>query len=682
MHLTRFTVIFIEHLTIPSSYNLPFTLSLAQPYWLVALVFLPLISIAASIAARRQNSRWSKLVSSRLRGHLIRGGSPVPRLASFAILLISIGLMIIGMARPRGDGGTQTEKSVGRNILLALDLSRSMRVEDVQPDRLSLAKLVIFELIESMPSDRIGLIGFAGEPYLYAPLTIDHSAVLETVDQMDENWPTVGGSSLGSAIRLGIETLKKTGQNNNAMVILTDGEMHKGDLEQMITEAREAGVFLITIGVGTDDGGYVPSSNVAGQRMLDNNGNPILSRLNTKSLMQLANETDGTFALAGSGSDIPNMIQAATTGLNAFEIEGRERKVYIEYYQWLVLPTILLLMISLIVGTRWRGLPAPTTIGILAILLCNPKSLAQTPTKLNDLAPQKRELDRFSMLAEKALLDGRRARYRLGEAGAAYHLKLWDRASLAYSQALRTGNAEVCVAAHHGLGNTLFQKGWRNFIDEDYTADLEFPASLERFEQAVRAKLALLKAQPISEQNAETETYEDIRRTILDWSDSVRHYQSVLMLQPEHQGAIQNMELAITYLRKLQEILIDDEQQTQDSMPPEPQPNQQDGNGQDSESEQPGDQDPNRNGENGEDPEKNPGGDPSDQSEPNRDGDQNQPPSEGEQKNEGEADPGAEIQPGETPEEHARRRLRESADSEKGPMTPGQIHFRKPDKDW
>ena len=115
--------------------------------------------------------------------------------------------------------------------MIALDISKSMRVSDVKPDRLTQAKIVIYELLEAMPNERIGFIGFAGTPYVYAPLTIDHSAVREIVDQIDEKWAPLGGSDLAAAVHLATETLKKTGQKNNALVIISDGEKHEGDLD-------------------------------------------------------------------------------------------------------------------------------------------------------------------------------------------------------------------------------------------------------------------------------------------------------------------------------------------------------------------------------------------------------------------------------------------------------------------
>src|SRR5690606_15930540 len=104
-------------------------------------------------------------------------------------------------------------------------------------------------------------------PYLYAPLTVDHPAVRETVEQIDENWAPVGGSDLASAVRLATETLRETGQKNNALVILSDGEEHEGDIDAMLAEAARSGVYIFAIGVGTPEGGIVPGRDREGTPM-------------------------------------------------------------------------------------------------------------------------------------------------------------------------------------------------------------------------------------------------------------------------------------------------------------------------------------------------------------------------------------------------------------------------------
>lgn len=177
-------------------------MSFAQPGWLAMLILIPLLGIGALMASRMRKLQWDAFVAPRLRGALLKRGGSLPRWLALSFLLLACSALIISLARPQGDAGVRTEKTMGRNVLIALDLSRSMRVTDVKPDRLAQAKVVIYELLEAFPNDRIGLIGFAGNSYLYAPLTIDHTAVRETVEQIDENWAPLGGSDLASAIHL------------------------------------------------------------------------------------------------------------------------------------------------------------------------------------------------------------------------------------------------------------------------------------------------------------------------------------------------------------------------------------------------------------------------------------------------------------------------------------------------
>lgn len=658
-------------------------MSLAHPYWLIALITLPLLLIAVVVISRGHSKKWALLIAGRLRSTLVRNSNPVARWLSISFLMAATALIICAMARPRGDGGLKAETAMGRNLLLTLDLSRSMRVDDVKPDRLSLAKLVIYELLESVPNDRIGLVGFAGEPYLYAPLTIDHSAVRETVEQMQDDWPTHGGSDLGAAIDLSVEILEKTGHKNNAMILITDGEMHQGDLEEMIKLARAYGVYIITIGVGTEDGGYVPNSDFPNNRMLDREGKPVISRLRADSLRELASKTNGSFALAGSGADIPAMVKSAIAGLEAFEVEGRERRVYIEFYQWLVLPAIVLLIASLVAGTRWRGVSPAGALAILTLTFSLPQLQAQQvePNSVSNA------MERHTQMAEKALLNSNRTRFRLGEATAAYRLENWDRASFAFSQALQCKQDKVRIAAHHGLGNTLFQKGWLRFVDTPYTAEINSMTSMERFKAAVLERLEALREVPAEDGNQPNFSYEDIRSTILDWADAVRHFQSVLDLESEHQGAIQNKEVTIAYLRKLQELLKENEQQTQESMP-ESSPQPQSGDGQPDPDGEPGEEgdDPNDENQQGNNPQQSQEGEPNGnqgERDPNAKSNPNNPDQDPGKRPEGNTDePALDMKPGETPEDRARRILKDSADSEKGPLTPGRIEFRKPDKDW
>ena len=199
-----------------------------QPAWLILLVLLPLLGVGAVVIAQLRRKQWSAFVAPRLRAVLLKRGSPLPRWFALLFLLAACAAIIIALARPQGDAGTRTEKSLGRNVLVALDLSRSMRVRDVKPDRLSQAKMVIYELLDSMPNERVGLIGFAGSPI---SMRLSPSITAPSARRSSRSMkpgPPLGGSDLAAAIHLAIDTLKKTGQKNNALVILSDGEETRG----------------------------------------------------------------------------------------------------------------------------------------------------------------------------------------------------------------------------------------------------------------------------------------------------------------------------------------------------------------------------------------------------------------------------------------------------------------------
>jgi len=651
-----------------------------QPAWLILLVLLPLLGVGAILTARLRRRQWSAFTAPRLRSSLLRRGSPLPRWFALFFLLAGCGALIIALARPQGDAGTRTEKALGRNVIVALDLSRSMRVADVKPDRLSQAKMVIYELLEAMPNERIGLIGFAGNSFLYAPLTVDHNAVRETVEQIDETWAPLGGSDLAGAIKLAVDTFKKTGQKNNALVIISDGEeTTKGKLDNMIHEAAQSGVYILAIGVGTADGDYVPNKDFADKLMYDRSGNPVISRLQPDVMRKLAAETKGRYAVAGSGMDIPAMVKASIKDLDAFEVEGRERRVSIEFYQWLVLPAVVFLMGSILAGTRWKGVnPAP--LAALVFLTPTP-SRADEVSAARDALVQKHHTEArnaYRKLAETTRLGERKARFRLGEATAAYRGGDFRQARTAYSRALLSEEPEVLANAHTGMGNTLFQLGWRGLSEEAYPGDAAHAPDLEKFDALAKEALAKLNEgnDESGDPSAATKKFESL---ITDWTDAVRHYDSSLAINPSNEAAKHNRKLTMTYLKRLRELMQEEKEETEQSMP-QPQPQPQEGKPQEGDGE-PKEKKP---GDKGEDDPKQPG-------DQGKDEDKNQKGSGGEQEKKDEKSGGEKKdkdskkdgkRPDETPEEEARRILKENADTEKGPLTPGRREFRPAEKDW
>jgi len=655
-------------------------MNLAQPAWLIVLLLLPLLAVGAVLLARLRRRQWQDFVAPRLRSALLKRGSSLPRWFALLFLLGSVAALVGAMSRPQGDAGTKTEKSLGRNVLIALDLSRSMRVTDIRPDRLSQAKVIIYEMLEAMPNERVGLIGFAGSAYLYAPLTIDHGAIRETVEQIDETWAPLGGSDLAAAIRLAIQTLKETGQKNNALVILSDGEELDGDIDAMLTEAEASGVYIFAIAIGTDDGGFVPHPDYPNGQLLDSAGKPVLSRVQADVMRKLAAETGGRFAAAGTGMNAPAMVKAAIQDLDSFELEGRERRISVEFYQWLVLPGILFLMASILAGTRWRGMG---TTAIIAFCFFFPTQAdaasANDAKKLLDEKQYKQARDAYRSLAENSNIPQRSARYRLGQGISAYRAGDFRGARSAYSYALLSSHPEVGANAHIGMGNSLFQLGWQGLSGEDaYPVEPGEIPDLDRFDELVKERLArMLEAE--EPEKGETDGYARFRAIIINWTDAIRHYDSALKNFPNDPTAHQNRKTTLVYLKRLRELLEQEEKETQEAMPEpqagegEPQPGQEPGEGED-----PGEEP----GENGQEPGENEGDEPSDEpGENGQDGEENED-GKGDEGDETEDGKSGDKNPNESPEERARRILSENADTETGPLSPGRREFRNPEKDW
>jgi Ca-activated chloride channel family protein len=647
-------------------------LNLAHPAWLFALTLPLVLAVLAVVIARLRRSQWQAFAADRLRPILIKRRSPITRWISFSLLLLACISLVIALTRPHEKAGTREEKILSRNVLIALDLSRSMRVQDVKPDRLSRAKIAIYELLEELPNERVGIIGFAGSSYVYAPLTVDHAAVRQTVEQIDENWATLGGSNLKEALELAIDTLKKTGQKQNALVIFSDGEKHDDSLDDIASEAKLAGVNILAIGIGTENGDYVPNADFPSNRMVDETGQPVISRLQPEVLRNLAEATNGKYAAAGSGDDIASLVKNSIKELDAIEMDGRQREISIEYYQWFLLPAIAFLFATIIIGTRWRGVGK--VIAAIAIFLMPDPSQADDAKDAARFLSEKNfsaASQTYRKLAKETRSSNLRSRYHLGEGIASLRGGSFKSARSAFSKSLDANNPDVLAEAHLGMANSLFQLGWLELAESAYPQDLKSSPDMAQFDQLVRTRLKKLAD---AKEDGEMEKIEVL---ITNWTDAVRHYDSAISNMPASNAAKNNRQMTITYLKRLRELLEEEKEKTEQNMPM-PQPG---GEGESQPDEGDGDPDEKQGGDQQNKDSKSPG-EKGDEKREKKDGSNGKKPKPkddpGKDKDKGEKP----EDPNETPEKRARRILKDSADLEKGPLTPGQREFNTPAKDW
>ena len=228
------------------------SLTLGAPLWLWALAILPLMAALFAWGERRRIQLLQRLVAARLQPVLAGSVSLVKRRLHFALVLGALACFGLALAQPRYGYTVEEAKRKGRDVLIAVDTSRSMLANDVKPNRLERAKFAAQDLINALEGDRLGLIAFAGSAFLQAPLTVDYTAVFSALNELDTNIIPLGGTDIAEAIRTATDAFGKGESQSRCLVLFTDGEDLGADA---IDAARKAAgtMRIFTVGVGSAD---------------------------------------------------------------------------------------------------------------------------------------------------------------------------------------------------------------------------------------------------------------------------------------------------------------------------------------------------------------------------------------------------------------------------------------------
>ena len=517
-------------------------MTFAEPYFLLLLLLVPLLAAGAFLATRQRKMAWEQLVAPRLRRKLAAPASPLSRWLSLGAGLLGFTFLIIALAQPIAGEQEVTSLVKGRNLIIAIDASRSMLTRDVAPDRLTVARTAVYELLDRFPEDRIGLLAFAGTAAVQAPLTVDHNALRETLDQLDVNNVPAGGSNLADAVNLATRAFRETGQNTHGLIVISDGELHEGELDDATHDATIAGVFVVAIGIGTRDGDFIPDSSEKDNRFRDRNGKPVLSRLNSEPLRNLARDTKGIY-LEGAGGDFTDKIDSVINSLDAFEGEGRVQKTPIPRFQWFLVPAMILMIASLLLRFLWAAsrpkavAASPVTALIIATAFLgtapkvdawsNPLDGFLGSQALKKGNPDK-ALEHFEKAAKNAE-DDELAKIRFGQGEAAYESLNYARAAEFYSNALLSSNKTLQRDAHSKLANTLYLR------------------TLEELKEMKRSQ-----------------NFSKMEALISYLQDAIDHYDSALEIDPKHKPSEQNRQIAQEALEKLKQAQQQKQEQQQD----------------------------------------------------------------------------------------------------------------------
>src|SRR5882762_2171950 len=333
-------------------------MSFGAPQWLWGLLLIPILIALFIRAEHRGLGRLQEFVSARLLPQLAGTVNRPRRGFRFALLLLGLSLALFSLAQPRWGYTFEDVKRKGLDLLIAVDTSRSMLSNDVQPTRLDRVKLAIQDLISQLQGDRAGLIAFAGRAFLQAPLTIDYDAVVEAVNDLDTKTIPEGGTNISSAITLATQSFGKSAMGNRALVILTDGEELSGDAVKTAKEAANAGVRIFTIGVGTPQGSLIPVNSEDGGTAFvkDSAGQVVKSKLDDKRLREVAEATGGFYLHLENGLRTMQQVQSeGLTKMQAAEMDVRLSRRPIERYEWPLGAALIALALSILIPERKRA---------------------------------------------------------------------------------------------------------------------------------------------------------------------------------------------------------------------------------------------------------------------------------------------------------------------------------------
>ncbi len=271
----------------------------------------------------------------------------------FGFWWIGMVALLVALANPRIAGADKEVDILGSDVVFVLDISRSMRVEDIAPSRLHVAKQFLEKLLTEIPGERVGLVFFAGAAYVQMPLSADHAAAKMFIRQASPDLISNQGTAIGDALSVAAELFDDERNTGRTLVLVTDGEDHEPEAMKKAAKVSSEGVDVLIIGVGTREGGIVPQDAVS--LSSDNEDSFVMSSMSPKVLQQIAKETEGEFMMLQNNSE--ELIRNILTQLQDKEKAKRSvqlRTAYTSLYQWPLGFAILCFMVFVV--WPFRGL--------------------------------------------------------------------------------------------------------------------------------------------------------------------------------------------------------------------------------------------------------------------------------------------------------------------------------------
>jgi Ca-activated chloride channel homolog len=332
-----------------------------KPIWLLVLIIPVALFIAELILRNRDRSVLKRFASLSMWPRLAPGQSVGLLRAKRLLFAAGMILLVLGIANPRV--GTRYEDVVreGIDIVLAVDVSRSMDSQDIRPSRIGKARYELAKFVEGMKGDRVGIVPFAGTAYPLLPLTLDYSAAKLFLELLDAELIPNPGTALSDAIETSAEVFSDDAGRAKVIVLVSDGEDHEGDAVDAARKAAQDGVQVFTIGMAKEKGDPVPIFNDLGTRtgwLTDDNGQIVTSRLNEEILRDIARAGNGEYRRADQGGGAFRALYKELFQLERGEFQAQQITGHEDRFQPLILAALILLIVQFMLPDKRKLRPS------------------------------------------------------------------------------------------------------------------------------------------------------------------------------------------------------------------------------------------------------------------------------------------------------------------------------------
>lgn len=324
-----------------------------HPEYFIGLLFIPLL-----VLLFYRLTDWKKKLSARigdpvLVAQLVKSFSARNFLLKFIVICLAVFFLVAGLANLRAKGKAENISRQGVDVMIVLDVSKSMLAQDIKPSRLDKAKQLLYRLVDRLQNDRVGLILFAGRSYLQMPLTADHGAAKLYISEAGPEAVSTQGTVFADALQMANNSFNRNEHKYKAVILISDGEDHDPEGLKVAKQLADDGVMVNTVGIGSPDGSIIIDPETKEPKK-DEKGNTVISKLNEKELTDIADATNGIYIRLENLEDATITLTERLDSIEKRALSDTEFINFQNYFPWFIGLAGILMILELFIPERNR----------------------------------------------------------------------------------------------------------------------------------------------------------------------------------------------------------------------------------------------------------------------------------------------------------------------------------------